>query len=258
MTHSTHDEKTVTEGPPPAIPDHELVRCIGSGSYGKVWLARNVMGTYRAVKIIQRKSFTMQRPFDREFLGIQKFEPVSRTHPGLVTVLHIGKNEPAGYFFYIMEAADDVVTGQKINPETYIARTLGSDLQKLARIPWEDCLQISLSLAAALDHLHKNGLVHRDIKPSNIIFVNGQAKFADIGLVADIGEASTFVGSEGYIPPEGPGKPTVDLFGLGKVLYEMSMASINFSFPNCPPNSNTARTPLNAKNFLRSCSKPAS
>ena len=32
------------------IPDHELLRCIGRGSYGEVWLARNMMGTYRAVK----------------------------------------------------------------------------------------------------------------------------------------------------------------------------------------------------------------
>jgi hypothetical protein len=36
------------------IPDHELLRVIGRGSYGEVWLARNIMGTYRAVKIIRR------------------------------------------------------------------------------------------------------------------------------------------------------------------------------------------------------------
>jgi hypothetical protein len=36
----------------PHIPDLELLRCIGQGSYGEVWLARNILGTYRAVKII--------------------------------------------------------------------------------------------------------------------------------------------------------------------------------------------------------------
>jgi hypothetical protein len=39
------------------IRDHELIRCIGPGSYGEVWLARNVMGTYRAVKIVYRAAF---------------------------------------------------------------------------------------------------------------------------------------------------------------------------------------------------------
>ena len=60
---------------PPEIPDHELLHRIGGGSYGEVWLARNVMGTYRAVKIIYRRAFEHERPFDREFDGIRKFEP---------------------------------------------------------------------------------------------------------------------------------------------------------------------------------------
>src|SRR4029434_6168388 len=63
----------------PTIPDHELLRCIGRGSYGEVWLARNVMGTFRAVKVVYRASFEHDRPFEREFEGIQKFEPISRT-----------------------------------------------------------------------------------------------------------------------------------------------------------------------------------
>src|SRR5438552_9350768 len=89
------------------IPDHELLRCIGRGSYGEVWLGRNVMGTYRAIKVVYRNSFHEERPFEREFAGIKKFEPISRTHPGFVSILHIGRNDSAGYFYYIMELADD-------------------------------------------------------------------------------------------------------------------------------------------------------
>src|SRR5213082_2572424 len=63
--------------PPVQVPDHELLSCIGRGSYGEVWLARNVMGTYRAVKIVYRTTFDHDRPFEREFEGIQKFEPIS-------------------------------------------------------------------------------------------------------------------------------------------------------------------------------------
>ena len=50
----------------PEIPDHQLLRRIGGGSYGEVWLARNVMGTYRAVKIVYRKTFSNDRPYERE------------------------------------------------------------------------------------------------------------------------------------------------------------------------------------------------
>ena len=61
-------------------------------------------------------------------------------------------------------------------------------------------------LTSALEVLHEHGLAHRDIKPANIIFVHGAPKLADIGLVATAGQRS-FVGTEGYVPPEGPGGP---------------------------------------------------
>jgi len=50
---------------PPVIPDHELIRRIGRGSYGEVWLARNALGTWRAVKIVHRAAFDHDRPYER-------------------------------------------------------------------------------------------------------------------------------------------------------------------------------------------------
>ncbi|MBI3851272.1 MAG: hypothetical protein HY298_13510 [Verrucomicrobia bacterium] len=100
--------------PPPAIPDHELLRRIGGGSYGEVWLARSVMGTYRAVKIVHRHSFEHDRPFEREFEGIQKFEPISRSHEGFVDLLQVGRNDAEGYFYYVMELADDAGENPKL------------------------------------------------------------------------------------------------------------------------------------------------
>jgi len=240
MANQRPDDGT-TEGELVGIPlskiqDYELLRCIGSGSYGEVWLARSLMGTYRAIKIIYRKTFADGRPFEREFAGLKRFEPISRSHVGWVHILHVGRDEAAGFFYYVMEAADDVGRGQSIDPEDYTPKTLGIELAKRGKIPLDETLRLGLSLAAALGQLHSRGLIHRDVKPSNIIFVNNVPKLADIGLVTTIGEATTFVGTEGYVPPEGPGSPAADLYSLGKLLYETCMGKDSKQFPELPTN----------------------
>jgi serine/threonine protein kinase len=100
---------------PPQVPDHQLLRKIGGGSYGEVWLARNTLGTLRAVKIVYRHVFEDNRPFEREFRGIQRFEPISRTHEGLVDILQVGQGEED--FYYVMELADDQKTEDR-RPKT--------------------------------------------------------------------------------------------------------------------------------------------
>ena len=119
----------------PVVPDHELLRLIGRGSSGEVWLARNALGSCRAVKIVRKENFSHGKPFDREFSGVQKFEPVSRSHDGLVDILQEGCNDAAGYFYYVMEIADDVRTGQNFTPEEYSPRTLAQDLTSAGRSP---------------------------------------------------------------------------------------------------------------------------
>ena len=249
------------------IPDHELLRRIGGGSYGEVWLASNAMGAYRAVKVVYRRSFEHERPYQREFAGIQRFEPISRSHQGLMDILQVGRNDAAGYFYYVMELADDVgaersdgvmecrsdaenpsalnpttpslhhsIAPFPPDPDSYAPKTLKSEIYRRGRLPLEECLGLGLRLADALSYLHKQGLVHRDIKPSNIIFVQGVPKLADIGLVAEVGQTISFVGTEGFIPPEGPGTPQADLYSLGKVLYEISTGKDRQDYPDPPTN----------------------
>ncbi len=223
--------------PPPSIPDHELLRLIGRGAYGEVWLARNVMGIMRAVKIVRRSAFETQRPFDREFAAVKRYEPVSRVAAGLVNVLHAGRDAEHGIFFYVMELADSAVAGinPAEDPDKYVPCTLRTQLGRLGRMPQAECQEIAVSLTGGIAALHRLGLVHRDIKPSNIIFVNGAAKLADIGLVGDISESRSYVGTEGYVPPEGPGRPGADLYSLGRVFYEMATGYEAQRFPSLPP-----------------------
>jgi hypothetical protein len=216
------------------IPDHQLVRRIGKGAYGEVWLARSVLGTYRGVKIVRRATFEDDRPFDREFEGIQRFEPISRSHPGFVGVLHVGRNEAAACFYYIMELADDAEPRQGIDPDTYMPRTVSRELKKRGRLPVAECIQLGLSVSAALAHLHRLGLVHRDIKPANIIYVNGTPRLADVGLVTSAREQASWVGTVGFIPNEGPGTARADIFGLGMALYQIAVGECASKFPHLP------------------------
>lgn len=240
----------------PVVPDHELLRRIGGGSYGDVWLARSVVGTWRAVKVVFRDRFLDARPYEREFRGIQKFEPLSRSNEGFIDILQIGRNDAEGYFYYVMELADDAApvppsdpgaaSGSPagtpesrqpqpgFDPETYVPRTLAKALLQRGRLPLGECLELGITLNLALAHLHRAGLIHRDIKPSNLIFVGGVPKLADIGLVIEVAEARSYVGTEGFIPPEGPNSPQADLYSLGKVLYEAGMGKDRKDFPEPP------------------------
>jgi hypothetical protein len=213
-----------------AVPDHELECQIGQGAYGEVWLARSVLGAKRAVKIVSRERFEHSKPFEREFRGIQRLEPISRQHDTLVDILQVGRDDKAGWFYYVMELADGMVESE----QQYRARTLRAVLKQRTRLPPSEVARLGAELTDGLAFLHSNGLVHRDLKPSNILFIGGKPKLGDVGLVAPIGGEQSFVGTEGYIAPEGPGSPAADIYAMGLVLYEATTGLSRHEFPQVP------------------------
>ena len=72
----------------PRIPDYELLRLIGRGSYGDVWLARGVTGIYRAIKVVWRERFADAEPFEREFHGLKEFAAISLGERVQLALLH--------------------------------------------------------------------------------------------------------------------------------------------------------------------------
>src|SRR5262245_12301993 len=91
--------KPEAESLAPRIPDHEMLRRVGGGNYGDVWIARSITGQFRAVKVVRRKNFSSDRPYEREFHGIVQFEPISRSHAGVINILHVGRDDAIGCFF---------------------------------------------------------------------------------------------------------------------------------------------------------------
>ncbi len=223
---------------PPDIRDHETLRLIGRGAFGEVWLARSVTGVLRAVKVVWREDYDKPESFEREFEALKMFEPISRRHEGLVPILQVGRNSQEGFYYYVMELADDVETGRKIDADTYKPHTLGLQMKRETRVAADQCIDFGITIAEGLDYLHRNQLIHRDIKPSNLIFIDGKCRLADIGLVALLGQRS-FVGTEGFVAPEGPGTAASDIFSLGMVLYEASTGKDRLDFPDLPSCSDT-------------------
>jgi CHASE2 domain-containing sensor protein len=228
------------EQKPPDVPEYELFEPpFGRGAFGKVWLARNAIGQWQALKAVYQANFgTDARPYDAEFKGIQKYKPISEKHPGLLRVELVSKKKTEGYFYYVMELGDALTPGWEQNPAIYKPRDLES-MRKQAedrRLSVLECARIGVALADALDYLHRQGLTHRDIKPSNVIFVSDQPKLADVGLVTDIRpteQVNTIVGTLGYMPPppERPGTAQADIYALGMLLYVISSGRDPGFFP---------------------------
>jgi serine/threonine protein kinase len=224
----------------PDTPGYELFDPpFAEGSYGKVWLARDRAGEWRALKVVYLARLDHQvEPYEREYAGISQYQPVSGKHPGLLRVDYVSPKNPAGYFYYVMELADSLEPDWERSPAFYQPRDLVSERAELPRrrLPVKDCVRLGIRLCEALEFLHGQGMTHRDIKPQNIIFVKGQPKLADLGLITGIrplGHEGTLVGTPGFMPPapERPGTIAADIYALGMVLYVVCTGRVAALFP---------------------------
>jgi serine/threonine protein kinase len=199
------------------VDGYEILRPLGAGGMGEVYLARNAEGSLRAFKLVrtdQQTSPTAAGRFRREVLALGKLQ-----HPNIIRILDVGRLQ-SGAMYLGME---------------YIA---GPDLQQA--VGWEgpfgvvDTLKILRGIAAALVYAHRAGVVHRDLKPANVILEGGDAaapKIIDFGLakiVEDEGltrltEDKQAIGSPLYWAPEQSKNndvgPPADIYSVGGMAY---------------------------------------
>lgn len=203
---------------PPQIPDYELLRPLGEGHFGQVWLGRsNVTGGHRAIKLVRRA-----RVLDIERGGLQSFEVMAERHPNLIEIQHVG--EVDDFLYYVMELADGYSTSATFSTDDYVPRTLESELGRRGHLTLEEAARVTFAMLDALEYLHTDGpqqLLHRDVKPGNIVYAGGTPKLIDIGLLTPMDRREVEAGTPTYMPPEGVVDASGDLYCLGKTLYQM-------------------------------------
>ena len=185
----------------------------GQGAYGKVFLAESML-THRRVAL--KVVFRHGRSCERELRGLAVYQEVCR-RTDLLQIYHV---EDCGeYFYYTMDAADDLNAG---NGE-YVSDTLANRLRASGKLSAGAVRRMAEELAACLHTLHDKGVLHRDVKPDNILWIDGEAKLGDIGLVTADG-STRLAGTPGFLPPEVLAgareyEKQDDFYALGKVVY---------------------------------------
>ena len=167
----------------PMIEGFRVMSLIGRGAYGEVFLAEDTAGRRVAVKVVTPRIDLTDKMIQRELAGLQRYLSVTQRHPHLVRVQSVVEGLPDGGFACVMELADSVRGHGIADYEPWTLRHLP---RTSGRLSVAESLRIAIAICEALEHLHRNGLFHRDVKPANIIFVHGQPKLADVGLVTPL------------------------------------------------------------------------
>lgn len=194
----------------------KLVREIGRGAYGVVYLAKDPDGASAAVKVCVRDAADRER-YERELRGAKLYRTI-QTGEGLVRMLDLGECERG--FYFAMELADDEFGAEEVS--AYRPKTLAGIVAGEKALPLESALQLGLALADGLVTLQRHHLLHRDVKPGNVVYVHGRPVLADPGLLVEEDEATSLVGTPGYVPPENFTGAGGDVYSLGLTLKAAS------------------------------------
>lgn len=198
--------------PPTRIGNFEVIRQIGSGGMGAVYLGRDPeLDRQVAIKVI-REEVHDQEVLDRFFREARA--AAALRHPNIITIYASGQHEHQPYM--VMEFVD----GESLADIIRSRRHLSIDTK----------LSYLEQLCAGLHFAHRAGIVHRDIKPANVMVDrDGIVRILDFGIVRIEGSAMTqdgaLIGSLNYMSPEQMlGRPIdqrSDIFSLGSVAYEL-------------------------------------
>lgn len=197
------------------IGPYEVLQTLGSGGMGTVYLARHrESGEQVALKVLapeMSRDKGFRERFRREIAAL---EMLRNKH---VVQLLDSSNDDEPLLYYAMEYVE--------------GENLADRLKRVRRIPWQEVIEISVQICAALKAAHDAGVVHRDLKPSNLMITkDGLVKLTDFGVARlfaarQITLPDTVIGTAEFMSPEQAGGQQADkrsdLYSLGAVIYAM-------------------------------------
>ncbi|MFY0567781.1 serine/threonine-protein kinase [Archangium lansingense] len=197
------------------LPGYELVRVLGRGGMGEVWLARQKsLHRMVAVKVLPprlAKDPEFVTRFDKEATAL-----AALNHPNIVQI--IDRGVAGDHYYFVMEYVE--------------GRSLRDVMRELSP---PEALRVALQVARAIESAHDKDIIHRDLKPENILLdARGHVKVADFGLAGirrpdsrlQLTATAVAMGTLNYMAPEQRRDAKnvdgrADLFSFGVVLYEM-------------------------------------
>lgn len=204
---------------------YEIIEQIGGGGMALVYKAKcRLLDRFVAIKIL-RDEFINDEEFIKKFRR-ESQAAASLSHPNIVNIYDVGVEEDGNkkIYYIVME---------------YIkGKTLKEVIKENGKLNLDEAMNISLQIAEALHHAHRNHIVHRDIKPHNIMITEDKRiKVTDFGIAraatsSTVTTTSNVLGSVHYFSPEqargGYTDEKSDIYSLGIVMYEMLTGKLPF------------------------------
>jgi serine/threonine-protein kinase len=204
-----------------ALADYELLKLLGSGSGGLVYLAREK----RTEELCAVKEFPAEagavQCFFRELSIL-----FTLNHPNIIRIMNLVQGQ-AEKNYLVLEYAE--------------GGSLRDNLKEDYEMNWREALGIVRQIAGGLEEAHRNGIVHCDLKPENVLVCHNSSGFVykvtDLGVAIAThysGRRNHSIGSPAYMAPEqfyDQSTPACDLYALGVILYELLRGQRPFNGP---------------------------